>query len=313
MARGTEHKPLSDPASRERPSTGGGRRRRVAYIAAMAVAAILGLVLVGRAGGGDRPAASGAAAGQGSVHVHGLGVNPRDGSLFIATHTGLFRLAKSQARAERVGQSSQDTMGFTVLGSDRFLGSGHPGELETGPSLLGLIDSSDGGRSWRPVSLAGEADFHLLRAAGPRVYGADSSSGRLLVSSDEGRSWTERKPPGDLVDLAIDPRDGRRLVVSNSSGLLASADEGRSWKPLGRAPVGLLSWVADGTLFHVDAEGRVQASSDGGRGWRARGAIGAQPAVFVAADERSLYAALPDGTIMASADGAKTWMARSRP
>ena len=283
------------------------------YVAAIVAAAILGLVLVARAGGGDGPAASGAGAGQGPVHIHGLGVNPRDGSLFIATHTGLFRLAKDQARAQRVGQSSQDTMGFTVVGPDRFLGSGHPGDLEGGPSLLGLIDSRDGGRSWHPVSLSGEADFHLLRAAGPRVYGADSSSGRLLVSADEGRTWSERKPPGDLVDLAVDPREGRRLVASNASGLLASMDEGRSWKPLGRAPVGLLSWVADGSLFHVDVEGRVQASSDGGRSWRPRGAIGAQPAVFVAADERSLYAALPDGTIMASADGAETWTARSRP
>lgn len=283
------------------------------YVAAIVAAAILGLVLVARAGGGDGPAASGAGAGQGPVHIHGLGVNPRDGSLFIATHTGLFRLAKDQARAQRVGQSSQDTMGFTVVGPDRFLGSGHPGDLEGGPSLLGLIDSRDGGRSWRPVSLSGEADFHLLRAAGPRVYGADSSSGRLLVSADEGRTWSERRPPGDLVDLAVDPREGRRLVASNASGLLASMDEGRSWKPLGRAPVGLLSWVAGGSLFHVDAEGRVQASSDGGRSWRPRGAIGAQPAVFVAADERSLYAALPDGTIMASADGAETWTARSRP
>ncbi|MGI8439453.1 MAG: F510_1955 family glycosylhydrolase, partial [Thermoleophilaceae bacterium] len=135
-----------------------------------------------------------------------------DGSLFIATHTGLFRLAKDQARAQRVGQSSQDTMGFTVVGPDRFLGSGHPGDLEGGPSLLGLIGSRDGGRGWRPVSLSGEADFHLLRAAGPRVYGADSSSGRLLVSADEGRTWSERRPPGDLVDLAVDPREGRRLV-----------------------------------------------------------------------------------------------------
>lgn len=251
--------------------------------------------------------------GEGPVHIHGLGVNPRDGALFVATHTGLFRLAKDQARPERVGQGSRDTMGFTVVGPDRFLGSGHPGELQSGPPLLGLIDSRDGGRSWTPVSLSGEADFHLLRASGIRVYGADSSGGRLLGSSDEGRSWTERKTPGDLVDLAVDPRDGRRLLASNQSGLLTSGDEGRTWGPLGRAPVGLLSWVAGGGLFHVDAEGRVSASSDRGRTWRPRGSIGAQPAVFVAADGRSLYAALPDGTVMASADGARTWRTRSRP
>lgn len=247
------------------------------------------------------------------MHIHGLGANPRDGALFIATHTGLFRLAKGQARPERVGQSSQDTMGFTVVGPDRFLGSGHPGALESGPSQLGLIDSRDGGRSWTPVSLSGEADFHLLRASGARVYGADSSSGRFLASSDEGRSWSERNPPGEMVDLAIDPRDGRRLVASNQSGLLSSDDEGLTWRPLGRATVGLLSWVVRGDLFHVDAAGGVSVSSDRGRTWRRRGSVGTQPAVFAAVDERSLYAALPDGTVMASADGARTWTTRSGP
>jgi len=287
--------------------------RRLAYAGAFLLAAVVAVVVVIRAGGGDGTQGTSAAADGGPVHVHGLGVNPRDGALFIATHTGLFRLAKDQARAERYGQGSQDTMGFTVVGPDRFLGSGHPGELGAGPSALGLIDSRDAGRRWTPVSLSGEADFHLLRASGRRVYGADSSTGRLLASSDEGRSWSERKPPGDLVDLAVDPRDGRRLVASNQSGLVASGDEGRTWKPLGRAPVGLLSWVASGSLFHVDAYGRVQASTDDGRTWRPRASIGTQPAVFSAADERSLYAALPDGTIRASTDGAKTWTTRSRP
>lgn len=272
------------------------------------------MILATRIGAGaGQPSGGSASAGEGPVHIHGLGVNPRDGALFIATHTGLFRLAEDEAKAERVGQGSQDTMGFTVVGPDRFLGSGHPGELESGPPLLGLIDSRDGGRNWTPVSLSGEADFHLLRASQSHVYGADSSSGRFLVSPDEGRSWSEGRPPAEMVDLAVDPQEGRRLVASSRSGLLASEDEGRTWRPRGRAPVGLLSWVAGGSLFHVDASGRVQASADRGRSWQPRGAIGTQPAVFVAANERSVYAALPDGTIMASGDGARTWATRSGP
>ena len=298
----------------ERAEATSGRRRRLGYGVALVSAAVLALVVVLRAGGGAGvTAGSSASAGEGPVHVHGLGVNPRDGALFIATHTGLFRLSKNQARAERYGQGSQDTMGFTVVGPDRFLGSGHPGKGQSGPSSLGLIDSRDAGRRWTPVSLSGEADFHLLRASGPRVYGADSSTGQILASSDEGRTWSQRKPPGDLVDLAVDPRDGRRLVASNQSGLFASGDEGRTWKPLGRAPGGLLGWVAGGSLFHVDAYGRVQVSTDDGRTWKPRGSVGTQPAAFLAADERSLYAALADGTVKASTDGAKTWTTRSRP
>jgi hypothetical protein len=140
------------------------------------------------------------AADPGPVHVHGLGVNPADGALFIATHTGLYRVDEAEQKAMRVGKRFQDTMGFTIVGPNRFLGSGHPDLNEAReknlPSLLGLIESTDSGESWEPISLLGEADFHVLRFAGERVYGYDSSNDRLLVSGDRGRSWEELEKPG---------------------------------------------------------------------------------------------------------------------
>ncbi len=77
----------------------------------------------------------------GPVHVHGLGINPADGSLFIATHTGLFRVGKDSQKAVRVAARYQDTMGFSIVGPNRFLGSGHPDAREQKlPPLLGLIE-----------------------------------------------------------------------------------------------------------------------------------------------------------------------------
>lgn len=302
----------------ERLSVEGGKagsaRRRVGFAALLALVPILAVVLVTRVGGGQgRLPGSPPVAVRGPGHVHGLGVNPRDGALFIATHTGLFRLAEDESRPVRVGESSQDTMGFTVVGPDRFLGSGHPDEREPGPALLGLVDSRDAGRSWRPVSLSGQADLHLLRALGSRVFGADSSSDRFLASDDGGRTWTEHAAPRELIDLALEPRDGGRMVASTRGGLRVSTDDGRTWTALGETAPGLLSWAAGGSLLHVDASGRVKASSDRGRTWEPRGSIGAQPVSFTARDRRSVYAALPDGRIMASTDGAKTWTTRARP
>src|SRR6266540_3629710 len=143
----------------------------------------------------------------GPVHVHGLGINPADGALFVATHTGLFRAPKGQPSAERVGRSEQDTMGFTVVGPNHFLGSGHPAPGEDRLPLLGLIESRDGGKTWRSVSLLGEADFHVLHAAKGEVYGFDAANGRLLTSGDGGGSWAERTAPEPLIDLAADPTD----------------------------------------------------------------------------------------------------------
>jgi hypothetical protein len=254
----------------------------------------------------------------GPVHVHGLGVNPADGALFIATHTGLYRVDEGERKAERVGDRYQDTMGFTIVGPHRFLGSGHPDINEARdknlPSLLGLIESTDKGESWTPISLLGEADFHVLRFAGERVYGYDATNDRLLVSGDHGRSWKELEKPGPLVDLAVDPTDGRRIVAASAGGLeeglFESRDGGESWKRVSEA-VALLAWP--GRLYLVAGGGQVFASRDGGRRLDHRGEIGGQPAALVAEGPNELYVALHDGTIKRSSDGGATWAVRSTP
>ena len=258
--------------------------------------------------GGTRAVAPGAeATDSGPQHVHGVGINPADGALVIATHTGMFRAMPGEQRARRVGDLYQDTMGFTVVGPDRFLGSGHPDARADLPPLLGLIRSADGGRTWDPVSLLGKADFHVLRAAGRRVYGFDSTKARLLVSGDGGRSWDERTPPEPLVDLAIDPRRAEHVVASGEGGLFTSSDAGRRWRPLGRDRAGLLVW-AD-ALYLVDGRGKVQRSADAGRVWARVGAVGGQPAAF-ASSGRELYVALHDGTVKRSTDGGRSWRLR---
>jgi photosystem II stability/assembly factor-like uncharacterized protein len=263
-------------------------------------------------GGGSSAGGHEGSASQGPVHVHGLGINPKDGSLFIATHTGLFSAAPGESKARRVGDSTQDTMGFTVAGPDRFLGSGHPGEFENAINPLGLIRSTDAGRSWETVSLSGEADFHVLRWADGTVYGVDSGSGRLMVSGDGGESWAERSRPAPLIDLATDPGDPRHIVASGEGGLYRSSDGGRGWRRLG-GEIGLLAWPSRARLFHVNAAGTVSISEDQGASLRPLGQIGGQPAAFAAHTERDLYAALPDGTVKQSTDGGRSWTVRSAP
>jgi photosystem II stability/assembly factor-like uncharacterized protein len=276
------------------------------------------LLWVSDDGGGEETFTGVPAVDPGPVHVHGLGVNPADGALFIATHTGLYRVDRGERKAERVADRYQDTMGFTIVGPDRFLGSGHPDVNEAQeknlPSLLGLIESTDKGENWQPISLSGEADFHVLRFAGERVYGYDASNDRLLVSDDRGRSWNELDKPGPLVDLAVDPKDSRRILVASAGGLeeglFESRDGGKGWRRVSEA-VGLLAWPD--RLYLIAGGGQVFASSDGGRRLEGQGEIGGQPAALVAEGPRELYAALHDGTIKRSTDGGTTWTVRSTP
>ena len=280
------------------------------------LAAAVAIVILWRANGDDRSTAGREAGDPGPVHVHGLGVDPADGALFIATHTGLYRLDATSDKADRVGNSFQDTMGFTVVGPHRFLGSGHPDLRDDLPPLLGLIGSSNAGASWEPISLLGEADFHVLRFSGGRIYGYDSSGDRLLTSANRGRSWHELAKPGPLVDLAIDPAEPDHIVVSTlggaQEGLFESRDGGENWTPVSET-VGLLAWSATDGLYLVSGDGRVFASRNAGRTIDSRGQIDGEPAALLADGEDELFVALHDGTIQHSADGGATWSVRSKP
>jgi hypothetical protein len=322
MTRGKKTKRTRLKQSQARPRRGRRIPLGLVVIATLVVAATIVVAAFAWRSGGERPLtfADLPRPDPGPVHVHGLGVNPEDGTLFIATHTGLYQVAQGEQKATRVGDSFQDTMGFTVVGPDRFLGSGHPDideAREQGlPPLLGLIESDDAGRTWQPISLLGEADFHVLRFAGDRVYGYDASNDRLLVSADRGRSWNELQKPGPIVDLAVAPFAPSRIVVASASGLeqglFESRDAGQTWKRISDA-VGLLAWPTRQRLYLVAGGGQLFLSRDGGRSLSHRGQIGGEPAALLADGSDELYVALHDGTIKHSTDGGATWSVRSTP
>ena len=277
---------------------------------ARSLAVVLASGLLAACGGAASEAPEAPAVEEDGVeHIHGLGVNPADRSLVIATHSGLFRSPPGQQRAVRIGDRRQDTMGFTVVGPDRFLGSGHPDLRDDLPPLLGLIRSDDGGRTWRPVSLLGEADFHVLRAAGRRIYGVNSADGRLLASTDGGRSWRPRPSPGRLIDLAPHPTRSEVIVASGEDGLHVSRDGGGRWRPLVRGLAGLVAWPRPDALYVVDAHGSVHRSTDGGRRFAAVGEVGGQPAALAAHDDE-LYVALHTNEVRLSHDGGRSWRTR---
>jgi hypothetical protein len=247
------------------------------------------------------------AAEPGPVHVHALGLNPGDDSLFIATDTGLFRLEPNAERAERY----QDTMGFTVAGPDHFLGSGHPDLRDDLPPLLGLIESRDAGETWTPT-LLGKADFHALRLRGDLLVGYDATSGRVMISRDRGGSWRSARPPEPLVDLVIDATSAQRLLAAGESRLFSSGDGGSTWKQLEEG-TGLLAWPRRDRLYLLDGGGGLWLSPDGGRRWQQRGDIGGRPAALLATSTGSLFTATHEGEIKHSRDGGVSWTTRSRP
>lgn len=248
------------------------------------------------------PPSEGGLESPGMVHIHGLGINPSDETLYSATHYGLFRV-NAEDEPQRVGELIQDFMGFTVIGPDHFLASGHPGAVDPQqPPHLGLIESTDGGQSWNVLSLKGEADFHALEYRHNRVYGLDSQSGRILVSTDK-RTWDEQGAVR-AIDISVSPRNPDEMLVTTKEGLQRSRNGAASFDAVpGAPPLAYVSWPDAGALIGVDPQGTIYASDDNGDTWRSRHALNQKPQALLAAGWGRVYIAT-DSAIYESSDDA---------
>ena len=287
---------------------------------ALAVAA----VALGGCGGGDAaPSSNRGAAGLvdpdgDPPFVGSLSANSADGSLYLATNTGLFRLPTGAKQPERVKGTLRTTEGsgsvsealvLRFTGPNEALASGHPAAGGDLPSALGLIRTSDGGRTWSSVSELGTADFHAIEVSRGRLVASMYGQAQIYVSGDGGRTFQTRAAPLPLVDLEVDPADPRRWVASAENGLYTSGDEGRTWRPRDPTPHSRFAWAAPHELYRIDPGGPVQRSRDGGGEWKQVGTTGGEPQALAAAGG-VLYAALLDGSIRESRDGGRSWIER---
>ncbi|MGY2067637.1 F510_1955 family glycosylhydrolase [Blastococcus sp. SYSU DS0619] len=238
-------------------------------------------------------------------HVHGVGVDPGDGALLVATHDGLLRLPAG-GDAVPVGPV-MDLMGFTVAGPGHFLASGHPGPDVDLPQPMGLIESTDGGRTWSPVSRQGESDFHALTASAAGVLGYDGT----LVRSSDGSTWEQLAIPAEPHTLTASP-DGQLVLATTARGLLRSTDAGGTWAAVGGAPLlQVVDWADQGTgVAGVDPSGIVWTSSDAGATWQQGSELGSAPQAVTLAgtdDGASRLAVATDTALVESVDGGRTF------
>ena len=173
-------------------------------------------------------------------HGHGLSFSSDGKTLLAPSHGGL-AVFEDGAWGEASGPV-QGFSGFSVA-ERAIYSSGHsrPGVAAAGSA--GLLRSADGGKTWHPLTLAGEADFRLL-AAGYRsnaiyVVNARPNSAMpapgLYVTHDEGKSWRRapaRKLKGEIHGLAAHPHQAGTMAVATGRGLYVSRDAGESFSLL---------------------------------------------------------------------------------
>ncbi|MCL3862996.1 F510_1955 family glycosylhydrolase [Actinotalea sp. K2] len=255
------------------PSTTTRRTARATLSAAVMALVLASCSATTDTGTNQTPSPAEAARSEGlpSDHVHGVAFNPADDKVYLATHDGLFRY--DETGPVRVGPVI-DLMGFTAAGPDHFYSSGHPGAGVDLPNPVGLIESTDAGQTWTPLSRQGQTDFHTLSASQAGVVGLD---GTTVIASADGQSWSTLDPGVATHALAASP-DGTTLLATSASGPARSTDSGITWTVEPEAPLLQLAHFADDlTVAGVAPDGGVFLSTDAGATWELRGTVGEAP------------------------------------
>ncbi len=225
-------------------------------------------------------------------HVHGLGVDPEDRTiLYIATH-GDFYQSVGGTPPIKVDEQRADYMAFNAPPKPGYplYASGHP---ETGGNT-GLIQSTDGGKTWQHVSnvIEPSVDFHAMAVSkmDPRIIvGFDSAARGLFKTTDGGKTWETLQQPEYINALAISPFDSNVIMAGTDRGIFKSDDGGQSWSQMGsytKLNVSALAFDDDAILFaSVDTFGLV-SSSNFGESWDTLGNLGLT-ITSIAADSQS--------------------------
>ncbi len=237
-------------------------------------------------------------------HIHGLDINPSDERLYVATHTGTYRL-EDDGTPTRVGGHRDDFMGFRVVGPDEFIASGHPADADR-PNPLGFIRSRDGGKTWETRSLEGQSDLHAIDThdAGT-VTALDSTRNAVIQSDDQGLTWRERWRQTHLLDIAAMPDSPRSFMATRTDGTVTIVEAGQETVVDDTPALTYVDVTPDGTFAGMDTDGQVWLSLDA-RGWApAGGSVEGAPAA-ISVKARTWYAATSQG-IYASSDRGGTW------
>ena len=199
-------------------------------------------------------------------HVHGLAFSPDGKTILVPSHFGL-TVFRDGSWADLNGPI-HDFAGFSAT-EKALYASGHPPAGTSLPDPLGLVRSTDGGKTWQVLALGGEVDFHQI-AAGYRsgaIYvlseGRNSAMPRpgLHLTLDEAKTWRRAAAnglSGEILRLAAHPREAASVAAATDKGLFLSRDAGETFRRIERWQAATaVAFAVDGAhLMHARATER---------------------------------------------------------
>ncbi len=257
------------------------------------------------------------------THVHGLGYSADGKRLFVPSHHGL--AVYGAGRWTKAPGPQHDYMGFAPARGAIYT-SGHPAPGSGLVNPFGLMKSEDGGTSWHKLGLEGEADFHVMAVGyeSKAVYvfnhGPNSRmrAAGLHATENDGFSWRHARAQGlagEVIALAVHPRDAQTVAVATERGLYLSSDGGDSFRALSQGQATAVAFDLDGEhLWAGSYPGRARLTKMAWRGGKSEEVklpeLGRDAVSYIAQNPaaRGEYAiATFERSVFLSRDGGRSW------
>lgn len=170
--------------------------------------------------------------------IHGIAFTPDGNGIMLPTQSGFMVY---RARRWNNLEGARRPFGGVSVTQDAIYATERRGNGAVPPRTRGLLRSSDGGRTWRSIYDADEAEFAHM-AAGSRnnaVYLVSTVPTALMRepglyrTQDEGKTWQHAAAqdlPATIASIAVHPADPRIVAIGATDGLHVSRDAGATFR-----------------------------------------------------------------------------------
>lgn len=162
--------------------------------------------------------------------------------------------------------------------------------------------------------LGGGVQLNAVALGDAGAGAAVGEFGTLLVTHDEGLSWTLHDSITREALKAVAFGNGSTALAAGSNGALLRTEDGQSWTRVTSGSSATLRAVAFGSpmlAVVVGESGTILKSDDGGKSWRSMPSGTTATLRAVRCPTASEIVAVgDDGTVLHSADGGATWERR---
>jgi photosystem II stability/assembly factor-like uncharacterized protein len=192
------------------------------------------------------------------MHIHGLGYSNDGKQLFIPAHDGL--VVYTDGKWNTMEGKKHDYMGFNIV-DDGFYSSGHPAPDAGMKNPLGIVKSTDNGKTLQQLDLYGVEDFHSMGVGfkSHSIYvfntkpNAKMDSIGMYYSTDDTKTWNKSAMKGinsEPFAMAVHSTDSAIVAVGTKEGIFLSKNNGNEFEllPL-RSPSTALAFGTQGDLW----------------------------------------------------------------